>query len=857
MLGRSILVLSVFAVIGCGERGHLTATLDAGVAGAAGAAGTCATVFARGSATGHATPLGAGPREARAGRLRATDLPADPTGLLTWAAGDFVLANDRVALVIEDAGASDILDPWGGKPVGLARVEAGRLVAPADFNEIITAIGRFVLATEEVTVLADGSDGQSALVRAVGTLRPLPLLVDIGNLLQGEYGGLRVAADYALAPGAEHVEITYRFANEGGEALEVENPLLLVLQRNRMEMYAPDHGFAVKSGAALAYLGFVDERTTSFAWEDPDGPLAVFIEVANLLFISAPAFTIAACAETAERVARLHIGGPGLEGLRAAIARTGQVIDGVVREADGRPAVGVRVHATAGSRYLSRAETDGDGRYRLRVSEDEVLLTAFRRESAASAATWRGGAGPTLTLDPVARLRVTIRDASSGEALPALVQLVPRGAAAPSLPAPYGVPPLPDGRIQIEHVEGGLCELGAPPGPYSLVVSRGYEYEIFERDLDLPAGTLEVAATLARSVATPGVMCADFHIHTNRSMDASDSASLKVRAAAAEGLEIPVRSDHEWVGDFEPEIAAHALGRFLFGVSSLELTTFSYGHFGVFPLDADPTLPNAGAIPWSGRKPPAAFDDARSHVGASGPATVIINHPRSGGAIGGYFAAAGYDPKTGRASQLDWWDEKFTLVEVFNDSDFDANEATTVKDWFSLLDHGRRVFAVGSSDSHQVTDLPVGYPRTCIELDTDLPEELRRLGAGFVRDRMLEGRATVSGGIYLDARSAAGGPGSTHPTAATRESIQLTVQAASWIDATTLRVYENGVLSRTLPLAAPDPAHPVVRFSGAIDIDVPVGGAWVVLVASGERSLAPVHPGRKPFGVTNPIFFSR
>ena len=847
-------LLSAASLLGCGERGQLAASNDGG---ADAAAGPCDVTFARGSAAGHPRPLGAGATEARAGRLRAEDLPADPAGLLTWAAGDLVLANERVALVIEDAGTSDLLDPWGGKPVGLARVTDGRLVEPADFQEIIVTLGRFVVATEEVTVLSDGTDGGPAVVRAIGPLRPLPLLVDIGNLLQGEYGALRVAVDYSLSPGAEHAEITYRFASPGGADLMVDPPLLLFLQRNRMDMFAPDLGFAVRSGAATPYLGFVDERTTSYAWQDPDGPLSIFIEVANLLFISAPPFAIVGCGETVERMSHLHIGGPGLEGLRAAIARGDRRIEGVVRESDGRPAAGVRIHAAAGSRYLSRADTDAEGRYAFRVSEAEVTLTAFRRESAPASATWRGGPGPTLTLDPVAKLRVSIRDADTGEPMPALVQLVPVSGAAPGVPDSNGVRPLPARRIQIEHVVGGAVELGAPAGRYDLVVSRGYEYEVFERELDLGAGTSEVTASLRRSVATPGVMCADFHIHTNRSMDASDPVPLKVRAAAAEGLEIPVRSEHEWVGDFEPAIRELALERFLYGISSLELTTFSYGHFGVFPLDADPTQPNAGAVAWSGRKPPAVFDDARSRVGPAGPATVIINHPRIGGAIGGYFAAAEYDPVTGRAGQPDWWDERFSLVEVFNDSDFDANLATSVRDWFSLLDHGRRVFAVGSSDTHQVVDLPIGYPRTCIELDTDLPEELRRLGAGFVRDRLLEGRATVSGGIYVDARSDAGGPGSTLASASARETVRVTVQAATWIDATRLRVYANGALVQTLPLGPADPGNPALRYSGTVAIDVPLGGAWVVLVASGDRPLAPVHPGRKPFGVTNPLFFRR
>src|SRR5438105_2840200 len=71
--------------------------------------------FAAGSLDGHADPLGAGPAEARAGRVHAADLPVVPSGLITWRDNDFVLANDKIALVIEDAGDSDLYDPWGGR----------------------------------------------------------------------------------------------------------------------------------------------------------------------------------------------------------------------------------------------------------------------------------------------------------------------------------------------------------------------------------------------------------------------------------------------------------------------------------------------------------------------------------------------------------------------------------------------------------------------------------------------------------------------------------------------------------------------------------------------------------------------
>ena len=90
--------------------------------------------FTDGDPDGHPAPLGAGELEARAGRVRAEDLPEVPSGLAMWREGDFVLANDRIALVIEDAGDSDLYDPWGGRPVGLARIENGRMVEPNNFG---------------------------------------------------------------------------------------------------------------------------------------------------------------------------------------------------------------------------------------------------------------------------------------------------------------------------------------------------------------------------------------------------------------------------------------------------------------------------------------------------------------------------------------------------------------------------------------------------------------------------------------------------------------------------------------------------------------------------------------------------
>ncbi|MBW2465423.1 MAG: hypothetical protein JRH11_27495 [Deltaproteobacteria bacterium] len=119
---------------------------------------------------------------------------------------------------------------------------------------------------------------------------------------------------------------------------------------------------------------------------------------------------------------------------------------------------------------------------------------------------------------------------------------------------------------------------------------------------------------------------------------------------------------------------------------------------------------------------------------------------------------------------------------------------------------------------------------------------------------------TVSGGIYVDALAAGGaGPGDDVLGAMARESIAVRVQAANFIDADRLRVFVDGELRETIALDATteDPMEPTTRFDADIEIDVAAGGSWVIFVADGTDDLVPLHPGRRPFGVTNPIFFNR
>jgi hypothetical protein len=232
---------------------------------------------------------------------------------------------------------------------------------------------------------------------------------------------------------------------------------------------------------------------------------------------------------------------------------------------------------------------------------------------------------------------------------------------------------------------------------------------------------------------------------------------------------------------------------------------------------------------------------------------VIINHPRGNP---NYFDYVGFDPVTGDVARAQDWDEEFTLVEVFNDKDWRRAFDNDVRDWLSLLDHGRRVFAVGSSDSHSISSSPVGYPRTCLEVGTDDPTMLT---PELVRDALAAGHGTISGGVYVDTWVGAAGPGDEATGLGARTRVRIRVQAASWIDVDRIDVVVDGAVVQQIDIASEDadPLRPTTRFDREVEIDVATTGSYVIVAAYGDSALEPVHPGRIPFGVANPIFLRR
>jgi carboxypeptidase family protein len=814
-----------------------------------------------GDPNGHTDPFGAkAAGQARAGRLAdVSGLPQPATGRQGFVDGDFVLVNDKMAVFVEDAGISDGYARFGGEILAVDAVgDDGMPLGVSKYGETLMGIGLSMPdpSLGEVSVLADGSDGGPAVVRARGRIRPIPFLAESIGALFNSDRDLEVAYDYVLEPGAEKLLVRVSVVNPDPTPIDLgaqkaaTDEFYGFFHSSQMQLVSPESGFA--DPGLVSFAGFV-AGPWGFGWRSTEAPLEFGLADGGFSLFAGPGFMVDGCAITTVDRVELVAGGPEYDGLREAVRRADdeepwRPITGTVTDAAGAPVADAFVHVLDDDgAYLTRTTTAADGSYLVHAPPGhEVELVAQKRGYEHPGTTVPADQDAvSVAFDPHATLHVLATRAGDGVALPVRVQVIPT-VPVPATPPEWGVEDEANGRLYQDFAVTGEATLVVPPGEHRVIVSRGYEYELHDETVTVAAGdTAELAAPLAHSVDTTDWMCADFHIHSFRSADSADPIDFKVKGAIADGLDIPCSSEHEWVVDFGPIVKELGLEAWAFGMASEELTTFKWGHFGVVPMEPRPGELNNGAVDWIGKSPAEVFDavDALDTKPA-----LIVNHPSGSAGIGAYFTAAKLDPETGEGKDHSLWSENFDAIEVFNDSDFDQNLDASVDDWFALLNAGKRFIAVGNSDSHHLRTSPAGYPRTCFPFGHDDPTQLT---PSAVRDAILAGTGVVSGGLFMTVDGPAGaGPGAT--IAAGDATFAITVEGPTWIFADSLEAWVRGEKAATEML--PAPTGPTSnRYVVAVDLSL-APGDWVVFHVRGSGDLAPLHPGRRPFAVSNPIF---
>src|SRR5262249_54988236 len=186
-----------------------------------------------------------------------------------------------------------------------------------------------------------------------------------------------------------------------------------------------------------------------------------------------------------------------------------------------------------------------------------------------------------------------------------------------------------------------------PVGTYDVTVSRGPEWDIVTRRVNVTPKGAALAARLSHVIETPEWISGDFHLHAARSPDSRVPMQGRIYEFVADDVQLIVAPDHNVVSDYEPYIRELGAGRHIAGMIGDELTTAGWGHFGAFPLPADLERAGQGAVLVHGRRPDDFFRDVRTNAP---DALIDVHHPRIDAEIG-YFDIGRFDPHSDKAEK--------------------------------------------------------------------------------------------------------------------------------------------------------------------------------------------------------------
>jgi hypothetical protein len=439
-----------------------------------------------------------------------------------------------------------------------------------------------------------------------------------------------------------------------------------------------------------------------------------------------------------------------------------------------------------------------------------------------------------------ARLEVRVRDADSGDPLPSRITLLgEEGALFESGAASSATLAVRPG---VAFTADGAASLPMPAGKYKVFAGRGFEYSVASADVELqPGDTKTVELLIRREAPTEGYAACDTHCHTfTHSRHGDATIEERMVTLAAEGIELPVATDHNVQIDYAPVAERMGLRRYFTPITGNEVTT-SVGHFNVFPLEPGPP-----SIDHQGKDWATVFNSI--FAGGREP-LVVLNHARD---LHAGFRP--FDPKHHLAvagERLDGQRLRAGLMEVVNSGTTQSDGLQLIEDWMGLLNRGLKVTPVGASDSHDVARHFVGQGRTYVRCDDrrpgaiDLDEALTSLRAG---------RVLVSYGLLADLRVADRyGSGDLVPADGPLK-LTARVLGPHWTQVERVRLYVNGVPTREV-VVAPDTAGDLprgVKWQAEWSLDRPTHDVFLALVAVGPGIRELYWPTPKPYQPTSP-----
>jgi hypothetical protein len=404
--------------------------------------------------------------------------------------------------------------------------------------------------------------------------------------------------------------------------------------------------------------------------------------------------------------------------------------------------------------------------------------------------------------------------------------------------------------------EEGL-EVEIATGTYLIYASRGPEYTVDQKVVEILAEDTkyemkEIVFRVDKVIQTPHLISIDPHMHTQYS-DGDVKIPERLRAVAAEGVDIAVATDHNMITDYLPSLKKLGLDKYLAVILGNEITTKHVIHSNSYPLKLRKGEERNGAIDPFYNEVTPLYDQNRK----KNPEAILqVNHPRSGDI--GYFNNYALDHDSASFARKGF-NLSFDIIEVMNGPHFYSSNYVVIKDWFHLLNRGYYFPLVGSSDSHGIAKEEPGYSRTYVYYSG---QKAGGLDLNALIQNIKKGRSFSSNGPIVEFKiNNEFISGDSFTTEDGTVKIWIKVQSAPWVSVDEVRVVING--ERAVTLKVPEQVEDVVRYENSIGLNLKQD-SYIAVEVLGKNSLFPVlqqksgtgHPvnATLPYALTNPVF---
>ena len=409
-----------------------------------------------------------------------------------------------------------------------------------------------------------------------------------------------------------------------------------------------------------------------------------------------------------------------------------------------------------------------------------------------------------------------------------------------------------------------------PAGAYDVLISRGPEYDVEYREIEVkPGQQITVTATMHRVVNTAGWVSAELHSHSSPSGDNTSDQLGRVENLLCEHLEFAPCTEHQRIESYDDQLEILGAMHLMATCSGMELTgsLLPINHQNAFPLKWSPRKQDGGGPRTDNQDPVNQI--ARLAMWDEGSDKIVqSNHPNMRQMLTDRNLDGEEDG--GFAKMLDFMD----VIEVhppelifLNQEQTDAlknPDSNRMLPWMKLIASGRRIPGVVNTDAHYNFH-GSGSLRNWIRCSTDVPSEIK---TAEMTQRLESGQIVMSTGPFMTVKlkhpstDRVAQIGDTISLPEGKATLDVEIQCANWLDVNRVEVFIDGQMQPELSRTRTD--HPdqfgqgVVKFQKSLPIQVE-SDAFIIVAAIGERLqlgrvMGDKEGKRAPVVVSNPIF---